>query len=98
MKKKAPQWLRGVLLRECYFEPTFHKHHAKLCHGFQFHTDLEQYDPARFKPFRIIALMLKCIRELYPNYSHLPKFHLRIHRRKTRLRRNQWRSRSAPLD
>lgn len=68
MKKKAPQWLKGVLLRECYFEPTFHKHHAKLCHGFQFHTDLEQYDPARFKPFRIIALMLKCIRELYPNY------------------------------
>ncbi len=68
MKKKAPQWLKGVVLRECYFEPTFHKYEKKLCHGFQFHTDLPAYKHDQFKPFRIIALMLKCIRELYPDY------------------------------
>ncbi len=68
MKKSAPEWLKGVVLRECFFEPTFHKHEKKLCHGFQFHTDLPEYDHAKFKPFRIIALMLKCIRELYPKY------------------------------
>ncbi len=69
MHKKAPQWLRGVGLRECFFEPTFHKHEKKLCHGFQFHTDFQQYIPDKFKPFRIIALMLKCLRELYPDYQ-----------------------------
>lgn len=69
MKKKAPQWLKGVTLRECFFEPTFHKHVGKLCHGFQFHTDLESYEHDKFKPFRITALMLKCIRELYPKYE-----------------------------
>lgn len=69
MKKKAPQWLKGVHLRECYFEPTFHKHVGKLCHGFQFHTDNESYQHDKFKPFRITALMLKCIRELYPKYE-----------------------------
>lgn len=69
MKKKAPQWLKGVTLRECFFEPTFHKHKGQLCHGFQFHTDLESYRHEQFKPYRITALMLKCIRELYPDYD-----------------------------
>lgn len=69
MQKKAPQWLKGVVLRECYFEPTFHKHEKKLCHGFMFHTDLPEYKHEQFKPYRIIALMMKCIRELYPKYN-----------------------------
>lgn len=68
MKKKAPQWHKGVVLRECFFEPTFHKHVGKLCHGFQFHTDSIAYKHEQFKPFRLVALMLKVIRELYPNY------------------------------
>ncbi|HEX7674602.1 MAG TPA: DUF1343 domain-containing protein [Bdellovibrio sp.] len=68
MKKKAPQWHKGVILRECFFEPTFHKHQGKLCHGFQFHTDCDAYNHAQFKPFRLVALMLKVIRELYPDY------------------------------
>lgn len=68
MRKKAPKWLSGVILRECFFEPTFHKHQGKLCHGFQLHTDCETYQHEKFKPFRVTALMLKCIRELYPNY------------------------------
>ncbi len=69
MKKTAPQWMRGVIVRECYFEPTFHKHEKKLCHGFQLHTDFPGYNCTAFKPYRLIALMLKCIRELYPTYS-----------------------------
>ncbi len=69
MRKKAPQWLKGVVLRECYFEPTFHKHEKKLCHGFMFHTDLPEYKHEQFKPYRIMALMLKSLRELYPGYN-----------------------------
>lgn len=68
MKKKAPQWFKGVTLRECYFEPTFHKHVGKLCHGFQFHTDSSSYKHELFKPFRLTALMLKVIREMHPKY------------------------------
>ncbi len=69
MQKKAPQWMKGVLIRECYFEPTFHKHEKKLCQGFQFHTDFADYQPNLFKPFRVIALMLKCIREIDAKYT-----------------------------
>ncbi len=74
MKKKAPQWHKGVILRECFFEPTFHKHVGKLCHGFQFHTDVESYQHENFKPFRLTALMLKAIRELYPKYQIYREF------------------------
>jgi len=68
MKSKASQWLQGSLMRECFFEPTFHKFQGKLCHGIQFHTDFPGYRPEKFKPFRAVTLMLKCVRELYPNY------------------------------
>jgi len=69
MKKKAPQWLKGALLRECYFEPTFYKYQGKLCSGLQIHTDNVDYKHAQFKPYRLVALMLKCIRELHPSYD-----------------------------
>lgn len=69
MKKKAPQWLKGAVLRECFFEPTFHKHQGKLCSAIMFHTDTPLYNAKLFKPFRVVALMLKCIRELYPDYN-----------------------------
>ncbi|MGZ3661115.1 MAG: exo-beta-N-acetylmuramidase NamZ family protein [Bdellovibrionota bacterium] len=69
MKKKAPKWLKGALLRECYFEPTFYKYQGKLCSGLQIHTDNLAYKPAQFKPYRLVALMLKCIRELHPSYD-----------------------------
>lgn len=68
MRKKAPKWIQGSIIRECFFEPTFHKHEKKLCHGLQFHTDYPGYKPQLFKPYRAVSLMLKCIRELYPDY------------------------------
>ena len=68
MKRLAPQWMQGALYRECFFEPTFHKHEKSLCHGFHIHTDDSSYRPEKFKPFRVTALMLKVIREMYPDY------------------------------
>ena len=68
MHHLAPTWLKGCVLRECFFEPTFHKHRAELCHGFQIHTDVPAYAHSHFRPFRIIALTLKTIRMIYPNY------------------------------
>ena len=68
MHKLAPQWLRGIHLRECYFEPTFHKHEKKICHGLQIHTDIPGYNHLQFKPFRLIALSLKALRQLHPEY------------------------------
>jgi uncharacterized protein YbbC (DUF1343 family) len=55
-------------LRECWFEPTFHKHAGQLCHGIQIHTEGPAYDHNAFKPWRIQALVFKAIRRLYPDY------------------------------
>jgi uncharacterized protein YbbC (DUF1343 family) len=69
MQKLAPQWLKGCVLRDCWFEPTFHKHVHKLCSGVQIHTeDPEFYDHQAFKPWRVQALGFKAIRNLYPDY------------------------------
>ncbi|MEX2327279.1 MAG: hypothetical protein WD558_06085, partial [Pseudomonadales bacterium] len=59
----------GGWVRPCYFEPTFHKHVFKLCQGFQFHTDMASYDHERFKPFRLVAGLLKSLRTVDPGYS-----------------------------
>lgn len=68
MRTVAPQWLDGCGLRECWFEPTFHKHVGQLCHGLQIHTEGADYDHRAFRPWRIQALAFKAIRRLYPSY------------------------------
>ena len=61
-------WTAGVVLRPCYFEPTFHKHAGSLCAGLQIHAGGPAYQHERFKPYRLIAGMLKAIRQLDPGY------------------------------
>ncbi len=68
MRDLAPKWLLGCRLRECWFEPTFHKHEGALCHGVQIHPEGRDYDHLAFKPWRLTALAFKAIRLLYPEY------------------------------
>jgi uncharacterized protein YbbC (DUF1343 family) len=69
MRRLAPQWLEGCRLRECFFEPTFHKHAQKLCAGVQIHVeDPTHYDHAAFKPWRLQALAFKALRLQSPDY------------------------------
>ena len=69
MKTMAPMWLRGCRLRECWFEPTFHKHAGTLCNGLMIHAEMPFYDHHEFKPWRLQALAFKAIRKLYPEYE-----------------------------
>ncbi|ATE61470.1 exo-beta-N-acetylmuramidase NamZ family protein [Thauera sinica] len=69
MRRLAPDWLAGCVLRDCWFEPTFHKHAGKLCNGVQIHVeDPAHYDHAAFRPWRLQALAFKAIRRLHPAY------------------------------
>ena len=69
MQQFAPDWLKGCALRECWFEPTFHKHAGKLCSGLMVHAEGAFYDHAAFRPWRLQALAFKAIRRLYPDYD-----------------------------
>jgi len=68
MRALAPRWLEGCRLRECWFEPTFHKHAGRLCGGVQIHVEAGHYDHAAFRPWRLQALAFKALRLLRPDY------------------------------
>ena len=69
MRRIAPPWLCGCVLRECFFEPTFHKHAGQLCAGVQIHVeDPTHYDPTAFQPWRLQALAFKALRVQAPGY------------------------------
>jgi uncharacterized protein YbbC (DUF1343 family) len=61
-------WLEGATLRPCRFEPSFHKHAGQLCSGVQIHTDNRHYRHGRFRPYRLVALLLKAVRRLHGDY------------------------------
>jgi uncharacterized protein YbbC (DUF1343 family) len=69
MFKLSPKWLEGCRIRDCYFQPTFHKYANQLCHGLQFHVDDSAYKHTKFKPYRAFALFFKAVRKLYPSYE-----------------------------
>ena len=68
MRDMAPQWLAGCRLRECWFEPTFHKYAGKLCAGVQIHVEDTAYEHAAFRPWRLQALAFKALRLHRPDY------------------------------
>ncbi len=65
----APAWLAGCRLRECWFEPTFHKHAGQLCNGVQIHVDDDGYRHHNFRPWRVQSLAFKALRRLQPDYA-----------------------------
>lgn len=69
MRRIAPEWLVGCKLRECHFEPTFHKHAGSLCNALMIHAEGPFYDHSAFRPWRLQALAFKAIRSLYPDYD-----------------------------
>ena len=69
MQSLAPHWMRGCVLRECWFEPTFHKHVGRLCAGLQIHVDDAAYDHDAFRPWRLQALAFKALKKLSPDYE-----------------------------
>jgi uncharacterized protein YbbC (DUF1343 family) len=69
MESLAPEWLGGCRIRECWFEPTFHKHAGRLCAGLQIHVDDATYNPDIFRPWRLIALVFKSLRAVRPDYE-----------------------------
>ncbi len=69
MERMAPRWMEGCRLRECWFEPTFHKYAGQLCAGIQIHVEDFRYDHQAFRPWRLMALAFKALRQINPDYE-----------------------------
>jgi uncharacterized protein YbbC (DUF1343 family) len=61
--------MEGCRIRECWFEPTFHKHHGRLCNALMVHAEGPFYHHTKFKPWRLEALALKGIRRFHSTYE-----------------------------
>ncbi len=57
--------LPGVEFRPLHFQPTFQKHSGKLCGGAQIHVTHRE----RFRPFKTGVVVLRAIRDLYPDQA-----------------------------
>jgi hypothetical protein len=66
---RAWRRLAGRLpLRECWFEPTFHKHAGKLCNGVQIHVEDPALRPRRLPPVAPAGAGLQGDPPLHPDY------------------------------
>lgn len=82
LEETAPQWLEGCRLRPCAFEPTFHKHAGQVCEGVQIHAMAPFYRHERFQPYRLMALLLKAVRQIHPELDlwRSPPYEYETHR------------------
>ena len=69
MRDAAPSWLEGCRLRRCAFQPTFHKFAGRLCEGVQIHAEPPFHDAERFRPYRLVALFLRAMRQVHPEFD-----------------------------
>lgn len=60
--------LPGVMIRPCYFTPTFSKYAGELCGGVQLHVT----DPRTFRPFEVGLRLLCAIRDRHDEFSFTP--------------------------
>ncbi|MGI6083786.1 MAG: exo-beta-N-acetylmuramidase NamZ domain-containing protein [Limnochordia bacterium] len=66
--------LPGVLFRQAYFIPTFHKYQGELCAGVQFHiTDRHAFDP-----IRATLHLISVIRKLHPEHLEFRSYFDRL--------------------
>lgn len=59
--KIAGRHLKGFVLREAYFEPTFHKWAGEVCGGFQIHVT----DPQTYRPYYATLCLLQDVMSVY---------------------------------
>ena len=63
----AKKGLKGFVLRETYFIPTFSKHAGTLCAGLQVHI----LDRDAFEPFKLGVYLVDTIRRTHPEFEFL---------------------------
>ena len=97
MHALAPQWLPGCRLRDCWFEPTFHKHAGKLCNGVQIHVEDAALRPRRLPPLASAGAGLQGPAQAAPRLPAVARFRLRVRTRPPGHRPDQRRATAAGM-
>ena len=67
MDSLQKQWMKGCVLKKCYFKPTFDKYKGEVCSGIRIYADDLCCQAKEFRPFRLVSLFLKAVRKEYPD-------------------------------
>jgi hypothetical protein len=74
----APDWLAGCAIRECWFEPTFHKHAGHLCNALMIHAEGAFLRSPRVPPVALAGAGLQGDPDALSRLSDLARFSLRV--------------------
>ena len=67
MVQIAPSWLKGCILRKEFFKPQFDKFQNQVCSGIRIYTSPFLFDENHFRPYRLVSLFLKCLKQVSPD-------------------------------
>lgn len=69
MNKLAPEWIKGCVLKEEFFQPVFDKFHNQTCSAIRIYAKEPFYEKAVFQPYRLVSLFLKCLKKTHPDFD-----------------------------
>ena len=69
MSKLAPQWLKGCVLREEFFQPVFDKFQNQICSAIRIYAKKPSYSEKDFVPYRLVSLFLKCLKKIHSDFE-----------------------------
>ncbi len=69
MTKMAPQWLKGCVLREEFFQPVFDKFQNQVCSAIRIYAQAPFYKAQDFHPYRLVSLFFKCLKKHHPDFD-----------------------------
>ena len=68
LAENEPAVFDGTGIRQVVFQPTFHKHAGLACTGYELVAEGRFYEPLRFRPYRLVAKVLKAIRSVHASF------------------------------
>ena len=69
MTELAPEWIRGCVLKEEFFQPVFDKFQNQTCSAIRIYAKEPFYKEDIFQPYRLVSLFLKCLKKVHPDFD-----------------------------
>ena len=65
MYDSQKEWMKGCILRPCFFKPMFDKFKGEVCSALEVHVT----ETVVFRPYRLFSLFLKSLKRVHPNWN-----------------------------
>ena len=69
MAEWEPEWMRGCVLKEEFFQPVSDKFQKQTCSAIRIYAEKPFYNEDVFQPYRLVSLFLKCLKKNHPAFD-----------------------------